>query len=103
VKFGSAITADFLNAMLSSFKAARGVLAGVGQDNATLAAIQKVLESWVDQTKNLPKQLNAIVDTDLDGAQAYLHALQNKINHDMKALHPTPTPQAKPSPNPKKP
>jgi hypothetical protein len=102
VKFGSAITADFLNGMLGSFKAARGVLAGVNQDNATLAAIQKVLETWVQQAQNLPKQLNTIVDTDLDGAQAYLHALQNKITQEMKTLNSTPTPQAKPSPTQKK-
>src|SRR5262249_11213912 len=66
VKDGSAIAADFLDVMLNSFKAARGILAGVNQDNATLAAIQTVLQSWVDNVQNLPKQLNAIVDTDLD-------------------------------------
>jgi hypothetical protein len=100
IKFGSAITGDFLSGMLNAFKVARGWLAPINQDNATLAAIQKVLETWVAQVQNLPKQLDAITQTDLDGAQAYLHALQQKITDEMNALNNrTPTP---PSPTPQK-
>jgi hypothetical protein len=104
IKFGAAITGDFLTGMLNAFKVARNWLSTINQDNATLAAIQKVLESWVDQVQNLPKQLDAITQTDLDGAQGYLRALKRKIEADMNALNtPTPTPQqAKPSPTPKK-
>src|SRR5581483_2780262 len=47
IKFGAALTGDFLSGMLKAFKTARGWLAQVYQDNATLIAIQKVLESWV--------------------------------------------------------
>lgn len=100
VKFGAAVTGDFLTGMLNAFKVGRTWLQGINQDNATLAAIQKVLETWVSQVQNLPKQLDAITDTDLDGAQAYLRALQHKIDDEKKALNnPTPTP---PSPTPKK-
>jgi hypothetical protein len=103
IKFGAELTGDFLSGMLGAFKVARNWLASVKQDNATLAAIQKVLESWVNQAQSLPKQLDAITDTDLDGAQGYLRALQRKIEAEKKALHtPTPAPQVKPSPTPKK-
>jgi hypothetical protein len=103
VKFGAAITGDFLGGMLGAFKVARSWLQGINQDNATLAAIQKVLETWVAQVQNLPKQLDAITDTDLDGAQAYLHALQQKIEEEKKTLlNPSPTPQASPSSTSKK-
>ena len=103
VKFGAAVTGDFLAGMLGAFKTARTWLQGINQDNATLAAIQKVLETWVSQVQNLPKQLDAITDTDLDGAQAYLRALQQKIEEEKKTLlNPTPTPPANSSPTPKK-
>src|SRR6185437_1576943 len=41
VHFGSTLTGDFLNGMLSALRTARGWLAGAYQDNATLIAIQK--------------------------------------------------------------
>ncbi len=104
VQFGSQLTTDFLKAMLSALKTARGWLAGIYQDNATLAAIQHVLESWVDQVSKLPKQLDAITQTDLDGAQAYLSALQRKIADEKSKLdnpHSTPTvPASKSTPQP---
>jgi hypothetical protein len=86
VQIGSQLTADFLTAMLNALKTARGWLAGVYQDNSTLAAIQRVLESWVDQVSRLPKQLNVITQTDLDGAQAYLAALQRKLADEQSKL-----------------
>lgn len=104
VQFGSQLTKDFLSAMLSALKTARGWLAGIYQDNVTLAAIQHVLESWVDQVSKLPKQLDAITQTDLDGAQAYLIALQRKIADEKSKLdnvHSTPTiPASKSTPQP---
>jgi hypothetical protein len=86
IQFGANIATDFLSAMLKAFKSARMLLAGVYQDNATLQAIQKVLESWVGQVNNMPKQLNAITQADLDGAQAYLRALQRKIEDEKKKI-----------------
>jgi hypothetical protein len=87
VHFGSALTGDFLSGMLSALKTARGWLAGAYQDNASLAAIQKVLESWVSQVTSMPKQLDAITQTDLDGAQGYLRALQTKLNEEKAKLN----------------
>ncbi|GLV58443.1 hypothetical protein KDH_52760 [Dictyobacter sp. S3.2.2.5] len=100
VKFGAAISGDILKGMLSAFKTARGLLAGIYQDNATLIAIQKVLESWVSQSNTLPKQLDAITQADLSGAQAYLRALQRKIDDEKAKMNqpaatPTPKPPAK--------
>lgn len=98
VKFGAALTRDFLKAMRDAFKTARGILININQDNATLAAIQEVLNAWVDQADNLPKQLDAITQTDLDGAQAYLRALQRKIADEKAKLNSaTPTATAAPS------
>ena len=86
------IAGDVLNAMLSAVKTARGVLAQSFLDNSTLQAVQKVLQSWVDQVSTLPKQLNAITDTDLDGAQAYLSALKQKIEAEKAQLNKSATP-----------
>jgi hypothetical protein len=101
VKFGATLTGDFLNGMLKAFKTAREWLAGVYQDNASLIAIQKVLEAWVDQVSNMPKQLDAITQTDLDGAQAYLRALQRKIEDEKNKLNKPQNQQATPSATPK--
>jgi hypothetical protein len=99
VHFGSALTGDFLNGMLAALKTARGWLAGAYQDNASLAAIQHVLESWVSQVNSLPKQLDAITQTDLDGAQGYLRALQAKLNEEKAQLNkPTVTATKQPVP-----
>ncbi len=87
VKIGSVLTGDFLNGMLKAFKTAREWLAGVYQDNASLIAIQKVLEAWVSQVSSMPKQLDAITQTDLDGAQAYLRALQRKVEDEKSKLN----------------
>jgi hypothetical protein len=101
VHFGSALTGDFLNGMLSALKTARGWLAGAYQDNASLAAIQHVLESWVSQVNSLPKQLDAITQTDLDGAQGYLRALQAKLNEEKAQLNkPSSTTNMLPTPQP---
>lgn len=86
------IAGDVLNAMLSAVKTARGVLAQSFLDNSTLQAVQKVLQAWVDQVSTLPKQLNAITDTDLDGAQAYLNALKQKLEAEKAQLNKSATP-----------
>ncbi len=92
VKFGAAIAGDVLTGMLNAFKTARQLLAGIYQDNATLIAIQKVLESWVSQATTMPMQLDAITQSDLDGAQAYLSALQKKVAAEKAQLNATVTP-----------
>lgn len=106
IKFGSAVTTDFLTGMLNALKTARGWLAGAYQDNVTLQAIQKVLESWVEQVSTMPKQLDSITQADLDGAQAYLRALKRKIDDEKAKLanpqQATPKATAKPSPAPTK-
>jgi hypothetical protein len=110
IQFGATVATDFLSAMLKAFKTARMLLAGVYQDNTTLQAIQKVLESWVSQVTTMPKQLNAITEADLDGAQAYLRALQRKIEQEKQQIQnngtpvagtPTTQPTTKPTPKPK--
>lgn len=110
IQFGATVATDFLSAMLKAFKTARMLLAGVYQDNTTLQAIQKVLESWVGQVSTMPKQLNAITEADLDGAQAYLRALQRKIEQEKQQIQnngtpvastPTAKPTTKPTPKPK--
>jgi hypothetical protein len=108
IQNSATIAGDVLTGMSRAFKTARNLLAGVGQDNTTLQAIQKVLDSWVVQITNMPKQLNAITQTDLDGAQAYLRALQRKIDEEKAKINntnatPTPsTPSATPASKPTK-
>jgi hypothetical protein len=101
IKFGAEVTGDFLTGMLRAVQTARGLLAQSFQDNPTLIAVQKVLQTWVDQVSNMPKQLDAITDADLDGAQAYLRALQRKIAEEKAKLNnsgPKATPTPKPTP-----
>ncbi|HTK08372.1 MAG TPA: hypothetical protein VL485_14475 [Ktedonobacteraceae bacterium] len=100
VKLSSQIAGNVLNAMLTAFKGARDWLGRINQDNATLAAIQTVLEAWVNQVNHLPKQLDTITQADLDGAQAYLRSLQAKIEEEKAKLNSpqgTPTPQQSPT------
>lgn len=87
IQAGSTLTGEILSGMLGSFKTARKWLAGASLDNATLAAIEKVLQSWVDTSSKMPKQINSITQADLDGAQAYLRALQRKIEAEKTALN----------------
>jgi hypothetical protein len=94
VTLTSTIADDFLSALLGSLTTARKWLAQINADNATLVALTSVLQNWVDQAHNMPKKLQTITDTDLDGAQAYLKALQRKIQNEQAKLNgqnPTPT------------
>jgi hypothetical protein len=104
IKFGAQVTGDFLTTMDRAFITARGWLRNIGQDNSTLAAIQSVLDTWISTVTNMPKQLDAITDTDLDGAQAYLHQLQLKIAAEKAKLpnaqNPTAPPGTTPTPPP---
>ena len=99
VKVGSVLAGDFLTTMLSAVTIARKFLMNAYQDNGTLQAVQTILQSWVDQVKNLPQQLDAITNTDLDGAQSYLNALEAKIKDEQAKLNKsgttTPTPVSK--------
>jgi len=103
VTLAATVTGDFLNVTLQALGIARGFLAKFNQDNETLAALQTVLQNWVKQAHELPKQLQSITDADLDGAQAYLRALQRKIQDEQAKLNSqsTPTPAPKPTTKPK--
>ncbi|GCE48349.1 hypothetical protein EI42_04587 [Thermosporothrix hazakensis] len=105
IQAGASIAGNFLSAMYQAFKTARGMLAAVRQDNQTLAAIEKILKTWEDQVTHMPKQLNTITQTDLDGAQAYLRALKRKLEEEKAKLtqpQGTATPKANTTPTPKK-
>jgi len=99
VKVGAVITGDFLSSMLNAVTSARKYLKAAFLDNGTLEAIQTVLQAWVKQVSSIPQQLDAITNTDLDGAQSYLKALEAKIQDEKKKLNqsgtPTPTQKAK--------
>jgi len=96
VKVGAVITGDFLGTMLKAVTTARGWLKNAYLDNGTLEAVQTVLQSWVNQVSSLPQQLDAITNTDLDGAQSYLRALEAKIKSDQAKLNQNGTPTTTP-------
>lgn len=102
VTLAATVTGDFLNLTLQALITARSWLSRIGQDNpTTLGALQAVLESWVKQVNNMPKQLQAITDADLDGAQTYLRGIQRKLQEEKAKLNqeqstPTPRPTATP-------
>ncbi|HKV57008.1 MAG TPA: hypothetical protein VJO32_01955 [Ktedonobacteraceae bacterium] len=100
VTLASTIADDFLLALLNALITARKWLAKINADNATLLALTNILQSWSDQAKNMPKKLQTITQTDLDGAQTYLHALQLKIQAEQAKLNgqTTPTPSASGTP-----
>lgn len=102
VTLASTIADDFLLALLNALITARKWLAQINADNATLLALTNILQSWSDQAKNMPKKLQTITQTDLDGAQTYLHALQQKIQAEQAKLNgqTTPTPGASGTPKP---
>jgi hypothetical protein len=104
VTLAATVTGDFLKVTLGALITGRGWLQAIGHDSPTLAALQNVLETWVNQVAKMPKQLQAITDSDLDGAQSYLRALQRKIQAEQAILNgtakPTPTPSTKATPKP---
>lgn len=94
VTLASTIADDFLSALLKALITARGWLKQINADNATLVALTAILQNWTDQVHNMPKKLQTITDTDLDGATAYLTSLQRKIQQEQAKLNGqvTPTP-----------
>jgi len=104
VTMAATVTGDFLGVTLQALSIARGFLAKFNQDNDTLAALQTVVQSWIKQVHSVPKEIQTITDADLDGAQAYLRALQRKIQEEQAKLNnpSTPTPAPKATPKPKR-
>ena len=102
VTLASTIADDFLLALLNALIKARKWLAQINADNATLLALTNILQNWTDQVKNMPKKLQTITQTDLDGAQTYLHGLQKKIQEEQAKLNgqATPTPNVPVTPRP---
>ncbi len=100
VAFLANVADDFLTVTLRALITGRHWLANIGQDNGTLGALQKVLESWVQDAQQMPKQLQAVADADLDGAQSYLRALKRKINAEQSKMNGNSTPAIKPAPDP---
>ena len=101
VTLAATVADDFLSITLAALTKARSWLQQINADNATLAALQSVLKNWVDQVHTMPKKLQTITETDLDGAQAYLRALQRKIQEEQAKLNgqgtpPTPAPTSTP-------
>ncbi len=97
VTLAATVTGDFLNVTLLALKNSRGFLAKFNQDNDTLAALQTVLETWIKQVHEVPKEIQSITASDLDGAQSYLRGLQHKLDEEKAKLNgpppPTPTPK----------
>ncbi|HLZ80624.1 MAG TPA: hypothetical protein VKP04_03270, partial [Ktedonobacteraceae bacterium] len=91
ITLAATVTGDFLSVTLRTLIQGRGWLARINQDNDTLAALQTVLESWVKQVNNVPKEWKTIANSDLDAAQAYLRALQRKIQDEQAKLNAPPT------------
>jgi hypothetical protein len=103
VTLAATVADDFLAITLAALTKARSWLQQINADNATLAALQSVLQNWVSQVHTMPKKLQTITETDLDGAQAYLAALKRKIQEEQAKLNgqkPTTTPAPKSTPKP---
>src|SRR5437588_2732070 len=87
VNLAATVTGDLLNITLRTLIQVRGWLARINQDNDTLAALQTVLETWSKRVKEVPKEWQTIADSDLDAAQAYLRALQRKIQEEQAKVN----------------
>jgi hypothetical protein len=92
VTLAAEVADDFLSVTLKALITGRKWLAQINEDSPTLAALQTVLQSWVDQANTMPKKVQSITDSDLDGAQSYLRALQRKIQQEQAQLNGTSTP-----------
>lgn len=87
VTLAATVADDFLVVTLDALINGRKWLAQINEDSPTLAALQAVLQSWVNQVHEMPKSVQTITETDLDGAQAYLRALQRKIQEEQAKLN----------------
>ncbi len=99
VTLSATIAGDFLSAVSVALQTGRGWLDKINYGSSTLNALQTVVDSWVKQAHNLPQHWQAATDTDLDGAQSYLHALQRKIQQEQAILNGQATPTATPKPS----
>lgn len=107
VTLAATVADDFLTVTLDALITGRHWLAQINEDSPTLAALQTVLQSWVDQAHQMPRKVQSITDSDLDGALSYLRALERKIQQEQAQLNgqTTPTPAtstAQGTPAPKK-
>lgn len=102
VTLAATITGDFLNITLRALIAGRVWLDRIRQDSDTLAALQTVLQTWVQKVNEVPEQLQSITDADLDGAQSYLRGLQRTLQEEQAKLNSsaTPTPSSTPRTHP---
>lgn len=97
LKILATVADDFLLITLRALITGRHWLSNIGQDNGTLGALQQVLETWDQRAKQLPKQLQATADTELDGAQTYLRLLKRKLDAERAKLNgESTTPTTKP-------
>ncbi len=87
VTLAANVADDFLVVTLDALINGRKWLAQINEDSPTLAALQAVLQNWVNQVHEMPKTVQTITETDLDGAQAYLRALQRKIQAEQAQLN----------------
>ncbi len=92
VTLAATVADDFLTVTLDALITGRKWLAQINEDSPTLAALQTVLQTWVDQASEMPQKIQTITDTDLDGAQSYLRALQRKIQEEQAELNSSTTP-----------
>ena len=104
ITLAATVAGDFLSAVSLALQTGRGWLNRINYGSATLDALQTVVDSWVKQSHNLPQHWQAATDTDLDGAQAYLRALQRKIQQEQAQLNgqqttPAATPKPSSTPN----
>jgi hypothetical protein len=83
-----------LNLLVSSLEtviAGLGYIPGAGGAQAPLQHLHDMLVAWRLNVTSLPKQLSDYLNWDIDSAEKYLIALQNKINAEKDAT-PVPTP-----------
>jgi hypothetical protein len=102
ITLAATITGNFLTVTLQALQSARGFLSKFNQDNDTLNALQTVLETWIKSVHDVPQEWQTISDTDLDGAQGYLRALQRKIQDEQAKLNsnaPPAAPKTTPTPH----
>ena len=104
ITLAATVAGDFLQVISQALQTGRGWLNRINYGSASLDALQTVVDSWVKQAHNLPQHWQAATDTDLDGAQSYLRALQRKIQEEQAKLNSqqtTPVTTPKPSSTPK--
>lgn len=105
ITLAATVAGDFLQGISLALQTGRGWLNRINYGSATLDALQTVVDSWVKQAHNLPQHWQAATDSDLDGAQSYLRALQRKIQEEQAQLNgqqatPTATPKSSSTPKP---